>query len=320
MAYGFVGVGVLLLLLGSEALLHGGIGLSKQLGLPHLLIGLVVVSAATSAPELAVALEAARAHPDIAIGCVVGGVIANILLVVGLGALIRPLPTPPKVVFRDGGIMLAATLAVLALAHEGGIGGTTALFLLGGFAVYLVVTFATEWRRPAQSTATEARAHCRDGDRSMALNLVYAVLGAAMTFLGARCLIDGGVKVGELLNLPQATVGLTVVALATAVPELVITVTAFARRYHDAVASHVMAANIFNLLVVLGLVALLRPLPIAPPLAQTDLLVMAGSAAVLMPLMIMSWRLSRLNGLFLMLCYGAYAAWIASKFGFLHLG
>ncbi len=104
MAYGFVGVGVLLLLLGSEALLHGGIGLSQRLGLSPLLIGLVVVSAATSAPELAVALSAAKANPDIALGCVVGGTIVNILLILGLGALLRPLPSPPKVVFRDGGV------------------------------------------------------------------------------------------------------------------------------------------------------------------------------------------------------------------------
>ena len=118
MAYGFVGVGVLLLLLGSEALLHGGIGLSKWLGLPHLLIGLVVVSAATSAPELAVALEAAKNHPDLAIGCIAGGTIANILLVLGLGALVRPLPSPPKVVFRDGGVMLAASVAILVLSDR----------------------------------------------------------------------------------------------------------------------------------------------------------------------------------------------------------
>ncbi|HTQ12350.1 MAG TPA: calcium/sodium antiporter [Rhizomicrobium sp.] len=319
MAFGFVGVGVLLLLLGSEALLHGGIGLSKQIGLPHLLIGLVVVSAATSAPELAVALEAARAHPEIAVGGVIGGTIANILLVMGLGALIRPLPSPPKVVFRDGAVMLAAALAILGFSAQGALGDKTAVFLLAGFAGYLVLTFATEWRRPAPLAPTEARAHCRDGDRAAGINVLFVVLGIAIVFAGARCLIDGGIKVGEIYRLPQTMVGLTIVALAVALPELVITVTAFARRYHDAVASHVMAANIFNLLVVLGLVALLRPLPIAPPLAETDLLVMAGAALVTMPLMIASWRLSRLNGLFLVLCYGGYLAWLCSKVGWLHL-
>jgi cation:H+ antiporter len=317
MAYGFVGIGVLLLLLGSEALLHGGIGLSKWLGLPHLLIGLVVVSAATSAPELAVALEAAKAHPDIAVGCVIGGTIVNILLVLGLGALIRPLPSPPKVVFRDGGVLLAASLAVLVIALEGAITSRTALILLGGFAAYLVLTFITEWRRPMHLSATEARAHCRDGDRSPGVNFVFVVAGAAMTFLGARCLIDGGLKVGEIYNLPQATVGLTVIALATALPELVITTTALARRYTDAAVSHIMASTVFNLLLVLGLVGLLHPLAISPPVALTDILVMVGAAALVMPLMIMSWRLSRLNGLFLMLCYAGYIAFIGARLGWL---
>jgi cation:H+ antiporter len=318
MMYGIFGAGMLLLVLGSEALLHGGIGLGKYLGLSPLLIGLVVVSAATSAPELAVALEAVSVHPDIAIGCVIGGTIANILLVLGLGALVRPLPSPPKVVFRDGGAMLLASLALAAIAVTGGtITRQLALVFLGGFAVYLAITFITEWRRPAQLSATEARAHCRDGDRAPGLNFLLVAIGAAMVFVGARCLIDGGLALGQAFNLPQAVVGLTVVALATALPELVITITAFTGRYTDAVLSHIMAANVFNLLVVLGLVGALHPLALV--FVHTDILVMAGAAALVMPLMIMSWRLSRLNGLFLMLCYSGYAAFLAWQMGYLHI-
>ena len=318
MAYGFVGVGVLLLLLGSEALLHGGIGLSKAFGLSPLLIGLVVVSAATSAPELAVALEAARAHPDIAIGCVVGGAIVNILLILGLGALLRPLPSPPRVVFRDGGTMLVAALAIVAIALEGTITRRLGAVLLGGFAAYLILNFATEWRRATHVSATEARAECRSGDRAPGLNLFLILLGAALVFVGARCLIDGGVALGEMFNLPQPIVGLTAVALATALPELVITFIA-TRRYTDAAVSHVIAANIFNLLVVLGLVGLIHPIVIAPLIAHADVYVMAGAAALLMPLMIMSWRLSRVNGLLLVVCYGGYLAFLASRLGYLVL-
>jgi cation:H+ antiporter len=323
MAYGFVGVGVLLLLLGSEALLHGGIGLSQRLGLSPLLIGLVVVSAATSAPELAVALSAAKANPDIALGCVVGGTIVNILLILGLGALLRPLPSPPKVVFRDGGTMLAASLALVFIAYEGRITQLSALILLGGFIAYLVVTFVTEWRHVAQTSAMEARARCRSGDRAPGLNFFFIVVGTIILFVGARCLINGALAVGAIYNLPQPIIGLTGVALATAVPELVITLMAFTRRYTDAAVSHVIAANIFNLLVVLGLVGLLHPLPIAPMIAHADIYVMAGAAALLMPLMIMSWRLSRVNGLLLVICYGGYLAFLASRLGYLavpHLG
>jgi len=319
MAYGFVGIGVLLLFLGSEALLHGGIGLSKSLGFPPLLIGLVVVSAATSAPELSVALQAASTAPDIAIGDVVGSNIINAFLILGLGALMRPLPSPPKIVFRDGGTMLLASLALAAIALGGVLTRDAGLFLLAGFAGYLVLSFVTEWNRPSQSSGTEERAHCRNGDRAPALSLFLVVFGVAAMFFGARCLIDGGLAVAAFYHLPQAMVALTLIALATSVPELVITLVALARRHTDIAVGHLIASNIFNLLVVLGLAALVHPLAISPIFAHADILVMAGAAALLMPLMIMSWRLSRANGMFLVLCYAGYAAFLASRMGYLVL-
>ncbi len=204
--------------------------------------------------------------------------------------------------------MLAASLALVFIAYEGRITRLSALILLGGFLAYLVVTFITEWRHVAQTSAMEARARCRSGDRAPGLNFFFIVVGAIILFVGARCLINGALAVGALYNLPQPVIGLTGVALATAVPELVITLMAFTRRYTDAAVSHVIAANIFNLLVVLGVVGLIHPLAIAPMIAHADIYVMAGAAALLMPLMIMSWGLSRLNGLFLLLCYGGYLA------------
>ena len=319
MAYEFVGVGVLLLLLGSEALLHGGIGLSKSLGISPLLIGLVVVSAATSAPELSVALQSARTMPDIALGCIIGSNIVNLLLILGLGALMRPLPSPPKIVFRDGGTMLIASLALVAIGWGGMITREIGLVFLVGFAAYLALSFVTEWRRPSQLSATETRAHCRNGVRAPGLSVFLILAGVAALFFGARCLIDGGMAVGAIYHLPQALVGLSVVALATSIPELVITIVAFARRHTDIAVGHLIASNIFNLLVVLGLTALIQPLPVSPTFAHADLYVMAGAAALLMPLMILSWRVSRLNGAFLLLCYAAYVLFLASRMGFLVL-
>ncbi|HXM00563.1 MAG TPA: calcium/sodium antiporter [Rhizomicrobium sp.] len=319
MAYGFVGIGILLLLLGSEALLHGGIGLSKSLGFPPLLIGLVVVSAATSAPELSVALQAARTMPDIAIGDVVGSNIVNLFLILGLGALMRPLPSPPKVVFRDGGTMLLAGVALAVIAMIGVITRQLALFLLAGFVAYLVLSFVTEWHRPSQLSATEERAHCRTGSRAPGLNLFLVVFGVAALFFGARCLIDGGLAVADIYHLPPAMIALTLIALATSAPELVITLVALARRHSDIAVGHLIASNIFNLLVVLGLTALVQPLAISPVFAHADILVMVGASALLMPLMIASWRLSRANGTFLVLCYAGYGAFLAWRMGYLVL-
>lgn len=132
MAYGFVGVGVLLLLLGSEALLRGGIGLARNFGVAPLIIGLLIVTASTSAPELAVVLQAARATPDIAIGDVVGSNLFSMLLILGFGALMRPLSSPPKVVFRDAGALLASAAALAVIAMTGTISRKFGLFLLAG--------------------------------------------------------------------------------------------------------------------------------------------------------------------------------------------
>jgi len=129
--------------------------------------------------------------------------------------------------------------------------------------------------------------------------------------------------VGAIYHLPQALIGLSVIALATAIPELVITIVAFARRHTDIAVGHLIASNVFNLLAVLGLTALIHPVPVSPVFAHADIYVMAGAAALLMPLMILSWRVSRLNGALLLLCYAGYAAFLASRMGFLvlpHIG
>ncbi len=120
MVYGFIGIGFLLFLIGSESVLRGGIGLSKALGLPPAFVGLLVVSLAMAAPELSIALQATARHaPDIALGDIVGSNIANILLVFGLGALLRPMPGSPRVVFRDGGAMILASIVLVAIMLTG---------------------------------------------------------------------------------------------------------------------------------------------------------------------------------------------------------
>ena len=317
MAYGFVGVGVLLLLLGSEALLRGGIGLSRIVGLSPLLIGLLIVTASTSAPALAVVLQSAKSMPDIALGDVIGGNLFNMLFILGFGALIRPLCSPPKVVFRDAGALLASGVALAAIALTGTISRKFGLFLLAGFLAYLIVSFITDWRRSAHLSSNERRSECRAGAQSFGMGAAYLIFGVIAVFFGARCLIDGALAVASIYHLAQFVTALTIVALGTSVPAFVITSVAIARRQTDYAAGHIIASSIFNILFGLGLAAFLHPISITPMLAHSDILIMAAASALLLPLLMMSWRLTRLRGALLMVCYIGYAGFLAWRQGYL---
>jgi cation:H+ antiporter len=318
MAYGFLSAGVLLLLLGSEALLRGGIGFSRALGISPLLIGLLVVTASTAMPELAVVLQALmRRAPDIAVGDIVGSNLINMLVVLGLGALIRPLSSPPKVVFRDGGALLAACAALVLIALTGTVTRKFGLFLLAGFAAYLALSFITDWRRSAHLSANESRAECRIGTHSFGMSATFLIFGVIAVFFGARCLIDGGLAIADRFYVPQATAALTIIALGTSVPELVIASVAIARRQTNYAAGYVIASSTFNILFVLGLAALLHPLAVAPVLAHADIPIMAAAAALLLPFLMLSWRLTRPRGAFLVLCYIGYIGFLAWGRGYL---
>jgi cation:H+ antiporter len=322
MALAFVVVGVLLLGLGSEGLLRGGIGLSKTIGLPPILIGLIVVTLATCAPELSVALQTVRHTPDITITDVIGSNIINLLLVMGLGALFTQLPTPPKTVFRDGIAAILACAALAFFAFDGKITKIEGLILLAGFLVYAVIAIVTDWSRAAQDS--EARAQCRGANDTLAMSSFITFLGVVGIVLGGRCLIDGALTMAGHYHINNAMIGLTIIAAATAIPEIIVMATMAARGWSFVTAGHLLTACIFNILVVLGLTAALHPFAISPAAQAPDVYVMLGAAVVIFPLMVHAWRLSRPNGFLLVVLYIAYAAFLAQRMGYLpplpHLG
>jgi cation:H+ antiporter len=317
MVYGFLGFGFVLLILGSEAALHGSIGVSRALGLSPLLLGLLVISTASSAPELFVSLQAVHHNaPDIAIGNIVGSNIVNVLLIMGLGALIRPMPSPPKVVFRDGGTLLAASLALLVMAQTGTISRQFGYALLAGFVAYLVLAFATDWRRPSHNSVAECRAHSHTGNVSGGVGLFLLLFGLVCLFFGANFIIDGAVAMASDYRIPQATIGLTVVALGASLPELAIIFIAAARGRSDIAVGQLIGASIFNILFVLGVTAAIHPIAFTSIIANVDALVMAGAALLLIPLLASSWRLTRARGFILILCYAGYGVFLASRLGY----
>ena len=315
MAWVFVALGVVLLFLGSEGLLRGGIGVSKAVGLSPVLIGLFVVTIASCAPELSVVLQTIARAPDVAVSAVIGSNIINILLIMGLGALFTQLPTPPKTVFRDGIVLILSCAAFVVAAMDGRLTQIEGYILLGGFVVYAAISIITDWNRAAQDS--EARAQCRGASDAPGINLFVVFLGVVGVVLGGRCLIDGALSAAAHYHVSGTMTGLTVMAVAVALPELVLMVMMARRDWSFVTAGHLLTASIFNILVVIGLAAVLHPFAITAGPQNPDIYIMLGAAVLLFPLMIHAWRLSRPNGLLLIVLYLVYAAYIVQRMGYL---
>lgn len=322
MAYGFLAAGLLLLLLGSESAVRGGVWLGRELGLSPLLVGVLIISTATSAPELFVSLRAATVGaPDIALGGIVGTNILNIMLVLGLGALIRPIASPPKVVLRDGGAMLAGSLALAFFALGGVVSRRDGLFLLAGFVAYIVVIILTDWRRSTDHSVPQARAEAmmQGNPPPIIGGLFLLIFGAILLVLGAHFSVAGSLALARKFHLSEAFIGLTIIAFGTALPKLIATLVAAVRGDTHLAAGHVIGANAFNLLGVLGLMATVAPLPVSPLLRSVDITVMLAASAILLPLLAMRWRLSRPRGTLLLIAYGCYLAFLFWRQGLLPL-
>jgi len=320
MAYWFLAAGILLLIAGSEAVSRGGVGLARVFGLSPVLIGIVVIAGAASAPELCVAVRAATAGaPDIALGGIVGGNILMLLLALGLGALIRPLASPPKVVLRDGGAMLLASLAVAFFALNGVISRRDGVILFLGFVAYIVVTFFTDGRRSATHSVALSRALARSQHEPppVAGAIFLLLLGLICLVSGALFTVDGSVALARALHLQQAFVALTLIALGTSLPKLAATLTAAGSRHTDVAVGQLIGASVFNLLGALGIAAMVAPLAVSPLLASADVYVMAGVSALLLPLLAMRWTLSRPRGILLASCYVCYLVFLVWRQGLL---
>jgi cation:H+ antiporter len=320
LAYTILAAGFGLLALGGETFLRGAIGLSKALGFSPLVIGLVVVAIGATLPQLSIALQAvALDKPDIAVASIVGANIFNILLVLGLAAIIRAVPGPPKVVFRDGGAMLVASLALVLVATSGGATRRTGIVLFLGFLIYLVLSFVTDWRRPVTPSLAENRAFTRKHAPRVESSVVLFVFGLVCLYFGGQFTVDGTVAVARIDQVSEVALGLTLVAAGAALPALVAIVAASARGLTNVVAGQLIGANALNVLFVLGLTALLHPLSVPRSVAQTDVYVAVASAGVVVAMMLPGWRITRGQGAILLVCYGGYLAFLGWRQGLLGL-
>jgi cation:H+ antiporter len=306
-------LGVALLTVGGEALIRGSLAAARRLGVSPLLSGLVIVGFGTSAPELVVSINAAvDGRPDIAIGNVVGSNIGNVLLILGICAAITPLAVKPLVLRRDAVTVVAASVLFLVLVGGSALGradGALFLFFLGA---YLVWAYWSERFHAAPS----GEMHQAEADelstvpKSILWTVIAVVFGLSLLIGGSQVLLIGAVGIAEHYGVPEAVIGLTLVAVGTSLPELSISVIAAIRRHADVAVGNILGSNIFNLLGILGVSALLQPLPVHDRILQFDQWVMLGTSLLLLLFLYTGSRLSRLEGSVLLAGYGIYV-WLS---------
>ncbi|WP_339721166.1 calcium/sodium antiporter [uncultured Paraglaciecola sp.] len=304
----FLLLGVGLLTIGGEALIRGSLAASRRLGVSPLLSGLVIVGFGTSAPELVVSVNAAlNQQPDIAIGNVVGSNIGNVLLILGICALIAPMTIKPLALRRDAFTVVAASFLFLVLVGGSALGRGDGVFLLIALIAYLVWAFWSERNNVASAQLNKAEAEeVHELPKSVGWTVTAVIIGLLLLISGSQILLIGAVGIAKSLGVSEAVIGLTLVAVGTSLPELSISVIAALRRHADVAVGNILGSNIFNLFGILGVSALLQPLPVHVRILQFDQWVMLGSSLLLFLFLYSGRSLSRLEGGVLLTAYGVY--------------
>lgn len=305
-------LGFALLVAGGEALVRGAVSVASRFGVSPLLIGLTLVGFGTSTPELVTSLQAAfGGFPGIAIGNVVGSNIANILLILGVAAVIMPLAIDPVAFRRDGTAVAITTTLAAGVIIYGSLDRWMGSVLIFGLLAYLVVAYRSDRNTiAARGPQDDPEGAAVPGSVLLALGL--ALGGIAVTILGARLTVDAAVALALLWGMSETIVGLTVVAVGTSLPELVTSVMAALRRQAGIAFGNVIGSNIYNILGILGITALVRPIPIPPQIAQLDVWVMLAATLALIIAVVARRRIGRGTGLVFLGGYAAYTGWLVT--------
>ncbi|MBB5830723.1 calcium/sodium antiporter [Brachybacterium aquaticum] len=321
---GRIVAGLVLLVLGGEFLVRGASALAGRFGISSLVIGLTVVSAATSAPEFAVSVGAVlRDEPGVAVGNAVGSNIINVLLILGLSALVVPLAVKRRLIRFDLPLMVVLSVLLLLVSRDGRISAVDGLILFFGVVVHTIMSVVIS-RRDAK-TAVNAREGTGDSatidpadeggaalGASVSRSLFFVLLGVALLVAGATLLVEGAVNIATTLGVSSLVVGLTVVAVGTSLPELATSIIAVRRGERDLAVGNVVGSNIFNIGVVLGLTAVisLEGIPVSGAAVAFDIPVMLAAAVALLPIAFTGFAVARWEGGLFVVLYAAYTGYL----------
>lgn len=307
--------GAAVLILGAEILVRGASRLAAAVGITPLVIGLTVVAFGTSSPELAVSLQASLGgEPDIALGNVVGSNIFNVLVILGLSALLTPLVVAQQLVRLEIPLMIGLSLLTLAFAVDGMIGRIDGLLLTLGLIAYCVFA-VRQSSKESRAVQAEYEAEYSEGapQRGQRLvNIVLVIAGLGLLILGSRWLVSGAVAIAEALGASKLVIGLTIIAAGTSLPEVATSVIASLRGERDIAVGNVVGSCLFNLMGILGLASVLSPegIPVAPSALTFDLPVMVAVGIACLPICFTGYRIGRREGLMLLAYYVAYTLYL----------
>src|ERR671922_261089 len=286
------------LLVGADLLVRGGAALAARLGVRPIVIGLTVVALGTSLPELAIGIDAVReGSPGLAVGNIVGATLDSILFILGLSALIRPIAFERRTLRFELPAMTVASLGLWLLARDGSLSRVDGTILCLGGAAFTAGIVWTSRRESASVREGDERTAVR-GRRGPLLHVLALVAGIGLVLVGAELLVDGSIEVARSLEVSEATLGLTVIAIGTCSPELVTTVTSTVRGDRDIAIGNPLGSTVYNIAVILGIAVLVAPaeLQIPQEVIAADLILLVVVALITVPVLVTGHRISRVEG------------------------
>jgi len=307
-------VGLILLIWGADRFVHGAAATARNLGIPPLLIGLTIVALATSAPEILVSLVAAlRGEPDLAVGNAIGSNIANIGLVLGVVALLRPVELKSATLRREMPALLAVSLLAVSLFLDSYLSRVDGLVLLTGLIIVMIWLTRLGIRSSASDPLKAEFEAEIPKHMSMRVALLWLLVGIGTLLLGAELLVDGAVEIAQSLGVSEVVIGITMVALFTSLPELAVSVVAAFKGEYGLAIGNIVGSNIFNLLAVLGVAASVQPAALPPSVLSLHIFVMVAFTLVLFAMTYEyegRGRISRFEGFALVAAYVAYETYV----------
>jgi cation:H+ antiporter len=318
MTFAYLIAGLVLLVAGAEVLVRGAAKLAAQFGISPLVIGLTVVAFGTSAPETAVSVQAAfNGSGDIAIGNVLGSNIANVLLILGMTALVAPLVVSRQLIRLDVPIMIGASLVTFGLAWDGELSRIDGALLFTAVVVYTLFLVISSRRESKAAGADDEFAKEFGLDEpakphAALINAGLVIAGLVLLVVGSNFLVEGAVALARALGLSELVIGLTVIAIGTSLPELATSIMAAFRGERDIAVGNIVGSNLFNLLCVLGLASLVSPqaISVSPNALAFDFPVMIAVAVACLPIFFAGYSINRWEGALFVAYYVAYTLYL----------
>lgn len=302
----YTGLGLVILLLAGDALVRGAVNMSLRLGVPALIVSLTIVAFGTSAPELLISIQAiVDGVPGLALGNVVGSNTANVLLVLGVPALLAVMHTSECDTRKSYLQMIAATVLFISLCFMGALNWVSGLILLAALAAMLGWAFM-EASKHRKANADEEEIEGADPGIGWGKIIFFLILGLVGLPLGANLLVEGSTNIARDFGISETVIGLTLVAIGTSLPELATTVMAALRRQADVALGNVIGSNMFNLLGIMGVASLVGTIPVDPGILRFDLWIMLGASLILIPFVFMKVDITKFWGIVLSLAYAGY--------------